>query len=143
MSNEINDLLDMTLDDLEDLPEFKPYPAGVHKVLLSLDTKTVNNHPCVEVSCKLIETMELAEPTKDVAPAAGATAGTLCMMDNEYGRGNLKLIVKPIGEALGIAQVKAVVEAAKDLECVIVTSIKVDKNDKTVERMNIKSVMMI
>lgn len=143
MSEDINNLLDMTLDDLEDLPEFKPYPAGAHRVLLTLSTKEVNKHPCVEVACKLIETLELSEPTRDEAPKPGAVANILCMMDNEYGRGNLKMIVGPIGLALGKNNVKDIVESAKNIECIIVTSIKVDKNDKTIERMNIKAVTVV
>ena len=141
--SQIDDLLDITLDDLEDLPEFKPYPAGVHKVLLSMEKKEVNKHPCVEISLKLIETLELAEPTKDEAPKAGATSSVLCMMDNEFGRGNFKLIAIPIGQALSISKAADVVEAAKDIECLVVTTIKIDKLDKSIERMNIKAVSVV
>ncbi len=139
----IDSLLDATLDDLEDLPSFEPYPAGIHKVLISMELKDINGHPSVDVSCKLVETMELAEPTKDEVPVAGSAAGTLCMMDNEYGRGNFKLIATPIGAALGLSSPREVIEACIDIECMIVTTIKLDKNDKTIRRMNIKELEVV
>lgn len=145
MSNEINidDLLDSTLDDLEDLPTFEPYHPGVHKVLISMESKTINNHPTVTVDCELIETVELAEPTKDIAQVAGSKAGTMCMLDNEFGRGAFKLLAKPIGEALNINSPREVIEATKQLEVIIVTFIKLDKDDKTIRRMNIKELMVV
>lgn len=141
--NDTNDLLDQTLDDIADLPEFKPYSAGTHKVLVTFESKSVNNHPCVEVGCKMIETVELAEPTGDEAPAPGATANTLCMLDNEFGAGMFKKLATPIGEALGTANLREIVEQTNDIECVIVSSIKLDKNDKSVERMNIKELYVV
>jgi len=139
----LDNLLDQTLDDIADLPEFKPYPAGAHHALVSFSTKEVNKHPCIEVSCKLIETKELSNPTEDTAPAPGATANILCMLDNEFGAGNFKALAAPIGEALGTGSLREIVEQTTDLECIIITSVKKDKNDPTIERMNIKSLMLV
>lgn len=139
---DIDNLLDSTLDDLEDLPEFKPYPAGVHRVQVSLETKEVGGHPSVEVACKLLETAELANPTSDTVPADGSEASMLCMLDNEFGRGALKLVAKPIGEALGTGVIREVIEQAKDIECMIVTSVRKNK-DTGAEYLNIKELQVV
>lgn len=139
----VDDILDATLDDLEDLPTFQPFPAGVHKVLLTLESKEVNKHPCIEVNCKMIETLELSEPTQDTAPVPGSVANTLCMLDNEFGRGNFKMVASALAEILGTRNNREIVDGAKDIECLIVTSIKTDKSDPSVKRMNIKEVQAV
>jgi len=141
--SEIDNLLDATLDDLEDLPTFEPFPAGVHRALVSMNEKEVNGHQSIEVSCKMVETIELAEPTKAEAPKAGSEASVLCMLDNEFGRGNFKALAKPLGAAFGTISNREIVEQTKDIECLIVTSLKQDKNDKTVFRMNIKELEVV
>ena len=107
-----------------------------------MSMKEVNGHPSVDVACKMIETVELANPTQDTAPEAGSEAGTLCMLDNEFGRGNLKLLATPIGAQLGTSSIREVVEGCKDIECVIVTAIKHDKKND-VNRMNIKELHVV
>jgi len=139
----MNALLDQTLDDIADLPEFKAYPPGVHKILFTFDTKEVNGHPCVEGACKMIETLELAEPTRDVAPTPGAVASVLYHLDNEFGAGAFKLIAAPIGEMLGTRSNREIVEQTKNLECVIVTAYKANKEDKEKPYMNIKELMFV
>lgn len=145
MSEDVNveNLLDMTLDELEDLPEFKPYPAGVHKVLVSLEQKEVGGHPSVEVACKMIETVELANPTTDQAPAAGSEASMLCMLDNEFGRGALKAVATPIGVAMGVGVIREVIEQANDIECIIVSSIRPKKDDPDTVYLNIKELEVV
>lgn len=141
MSN-LDNLLDLTLDDLADLPEFKPFSAGVHQVLATMDTKEVGGKPCVELSFKLIETAEKANP-QDPDSNAGDTASTLFMLDNEFGLGNLKNCATPIAVALGCSSIRDVVEQCKDVECLIVTSIRVDKNDPDKKYMQVKELNVV
>jgi hypothetical protein len=140
--SDIDNLLDATLDDIADLPEFKPYPAGVHRVLVTFETKEVNKEFCIEVNCKLIETIELPELGEE-APEPGATANVLCMMSNEFSAGKFKKMAKPIGEALGTRSLREIVEQTKDLECIILTSIRVDKEDKDKKYMNIQDLQVV
>lgn len=140
---DIDNLLDQTLDDIADLPEFKAFPPGTHKALVSFNTKEVNKHPSIEVNCKLIETAELAEPTRDEAPNPGATASVLCMMDNEFGAGNFKALAKPIGEALGTGNLREIVDQTKDLECLIITTYRKNDTDKDKPYMNIKELYVV
>lgn len=101
----IDALLDGTLDDLTDLPEFKPYPVGTHAVVLTVVDKTavkdrVNGHPGFEIKMKAIETLELANP--DDAPlVAGAETSVLYLLDNPIGQGSFKKLLASAAEHFG------------------------------------------
>ena len=131
MTIESTDILDMTLDDLEDMPTFEPYPAGAHRALVTLETKVVNDVQAVEAKFKLMENLELAEPLKDgVKPLEeGAETSVLCQLNNEWGRGTLKMIATPIGQMLGIASIKDVIEECNDIEVIIVSTVQIGKKD--------------
>ena len=101
MSEMLNDLLDANLDDLADLPEFGIYPSGVHRVIINWESKEVNKHPSMEMKMKLIETVELANPAEDQPVAAGTESSSLFMLDNEFGQGAFKQIMKVLAGACG------------------------------------------
>ena len=129
-SMDIDDILDMELDDLEDMPSFSPYPVGVHLCKVSMEIKEVNDKPCVEVSLKAIETKELAnssdEPLKE-----GDETNVLCMLDNEFGRGSLKAIAAAFKEYVGSGNTRAIIEGVTDVECLVATKIRVNKKTDT------------
>ena len=98
-------LLDGTLDDLADLPEFKPFPVGTHAVVLTIINKTapkdrVNNHPGFEVKMKAVETLELANPD-DTSLVAGAETSVLYLLDNPIGQGSFKKLLASAAEHFG------------------------------------------
>ena len=129
MSDMLNDLLDANLDDLADLPEFGVFPAGVHKVVIKFESKEVNKHPCLELQMTAIETEELSNP-EDTPLTQGAGGSVLFMLDNEFGQGKLKSIIKPLAAATGQSSLRAIVEAANGMEVSVVTKIRQNK-DKT------------
>lgn len=139
MSESLDQLLDETLDDLEDLPSFQAYPVGVHKVLATLDLKEINDKPCVELSFKYIENVELTS-SSDEAPVEGDTSSTLFMLDNEYGRGNLKLTLASFAEFANTRVNREIIEAVVDVECVIITSLTKNKNDPDKPYLNVKEI---
>jgi hypothetical protein len=130
-NNQTNDvldsILDSSLDDLSDLPEFAVFPAGVHKVTLKFESKMVNDHPAVEMGMTLVDTLEMSN--SDEQPlAAGAESSVLFMLDNEFGQGKLKLIAKPLAEHFGVGNIKAVMEAANGMEVVVTTKVRQNKD---------------
>lgn len=127
MSDMLNDLLDANLDDLADLPEFGVFPAGVHKVVISWEQKTVNNHPSIELKMKAIETEELSNP-EDTPLTAGAEGSVLFMLDNEFGQGKLKQIIKPLAGATGQGQLRGIIEASNGMEVSVVTKVRQNKD---------------
>lgn len=138
-SPELDALLDATLDDLADMPEFLKYPAGAHKVIIiGFTQKVVNKHPSFELGMKLVETLELADPT-DAPVAPGTETAVLYMMDNEIGQGSFKDVIKPIGAALGTGSMREILEGAKGMEVVVVTKIQPKKDDPEVKYMKIVS----
>lgn len=137
------DLLDATLDDIDDLPEFGNYPPGAHKVLITLDPKVVNKNPCVEAAFKYVECVELSEPTKDEAPKEGAVASVLFQLNNEFGAGLFKKLATPLGAAFGTRSNREIVDQTKDIEVVMITGLRADKNDKEKFYMTIKELAVV
>ena len=139
----IDDLLDCTLDDLEDLPEFKPFPVGAHKVLITLELKTINNKQCVELDMRAVETLELVKPAEDEPIKEGDSTSTAYFMDNEFGRGALKKVSIPLAEALGTGTIRELIDACKDVECIVITTLRKDKNDPDKFYTNIKELSVV
>lgn len=128
----LDSLLDSTLDDLADLPEFKPYPNGAHQVTIAFEKKTVNKHPAVELKMTAISTLELSEPT-DAPLEKGSESSVLYMLDNEMGQGKFKEIIKILSAHFGAGKKNAeYIEEAKGLQCTVVTKKRSNK-DKTAE----------
>ncbi len=127
----IDDLMDMSLDDLKDLPAFEVPPVGHYKLNLSLAFKEVNDKQCIEASFEVQETMELGDPA--AAPCApGTKFSTLFQLANEFGQGAFKELMKPLVEGLSLAGLKvpAVVEKVQNVTIFATIKHRKDKNDK-------------
>jgi hypothetical protein len=138
----LDSLLDSTLDDLADLPEFKNYPIGAHTVLASFSTKMIGEHPAIELSFKYVDVVELQDKN-DVPPVAGDTCSVAYFMDNEMGCGKFKQAAAPFAVALGFTTNREIVEGVKDIECVILTGLRKDKNDKEKFYMDVKEIQVV
>ncbi len=138
--SDINNLLDSSLDDLADLPEFGTYPAGAHKVIIDWEQKEVNKHPSLELKFKLVETLELSNPN-DEPLTPGAEGSVLFMLDNEFGQGKLKNFLKPLGQSLGVSKLSEIVEQSAGMEVTIVTKVRQNK-DKTQSYTDISKVLI-
>ena len=137
----MSDLLDAKLDDLEDLPEFKPFHPGAHKVLATFAEKTINDKAAVELTLKLVETLELSD-TQLKPDEPGTECSMAFFLDNEFARGNLKKCATPFGEALGYGTIREIVEGVKEVECLILTTLRKDKNDPDRFYLNIKEIQI-
>lgn len=131
---DIDSLLDGTLDDLADMPEFKPFPVGTHAVVLTIVDKTakdkrVNGHPGFEVKMKAIETLELAKPD-DTPLVAGAETSVLYLLDNEIGQGSFKKLLATASEHFGAKTNRELIADLQNATVVVVTRQRQNK-DKT------------
>lgn len=124
--SDLSSLLDMQLDQLADLPEFKVYPPGAHKVTVELEAKKIGEHPAVELKMAYREVVELANPTDEV-PAAGTECSVAFMLDNEFGQGNLKRVVTPLAKHFGVSKLDEVAEQLKGMEVTVVTKVRQNK----------------
>ncbi len=142
MSLDLDSILDSSIDDLADLPEFGVYPSGVHRVIINWEQKEVNKHPSMELKMKMVETVELAQPGSDNPVDAGVESSCLFMLDNEFGQGNFKSIIKVLAAATGTSKISEAVEASQGMEVQVVIATKPDKKDPTTMRMNVKKVIV-
>jgi hypothetical protein len=139
-----DDLLDSTLDDLADMPEFKPFAAGAHKVQIFFDpTKKINDLPAVDLKLVCVESVELLNP-EDVPPKAGDFTNVAFMLKkkdgekivrNELAEGQLKEVLKSLAPAFPDAKTnREIMEQANGFEVLVSTGVR--KNDK--DKQNIK-----
>lgn len=131
---DVNSLLDGTLDDLADVPEFKPYPAGSHVVIINWVDKTkkadwINGHPGYELKMKYQEPVELSDATQ-VPPEKNAETSVLYLLDNELGQGKFKQILAVASEKFGAMSNRELIAASQNATCVVVTKQRSNK-DKT------------
>jgi hypothetical protein len=89
---------------------------------------------------KLVETIELTNPT-DQPLAPGAEGSVLFMLDNEFGQGKMKAVMKPLGVAVGLTKISEIVAASKGMEVTIVTKVRQNK-DKTQSYTDIAKVLV-
>lgn len=129
MALDLDALLDGTLDDLADMPSFKPFPAGTHRVTVSVAVKEIQDKAAFEFNCTMLEPLELADPSEEL-PKEGDTASTAFIMGTDFGEGGFKKLASVFVEALQIPNTKrAIVEHVQNVECVIISKVRTDKKD--------------
>lgn len=133
--NDLDSLLDGTLDDLADMPEFKALPAGSHRATIKWDLKEVNEQKCPNLDITVIETVELADATATPA-ATGDTTNVLFMFKkkdgtaNEIGQGQFKAIMKSLAETYGAKSPRDLMTESNGAEVLLTTKVRTDKRDK-------------
>ena len=117
MDDLLNTLLAGTVDDLADMPTFKNFPNGAHKVKFNWEQKKVNEKPSIEFKFVYIEPIELADPATE-APKAGDEASILLMFTNndgtknEFSEGTLKLAANALKERFPGSNLLQILEEA-------------------------------
>lgn len=125
----MSELLDMSINDLADLPEFKPFPAGCHRAILGTGYKKINDKMCFEFTLKALETVELADPN-DQPLVAGAETGVIYQRDNEYAQGKFKPLITELANFHGVSSIGEALEKSNGMEVTVVTKVRWNK-DKT------------
>jgi hypothetical protein len=138
--------MDMSLDDIEDLPGFVVFPSGAYHVVLEngMAQKDINNHKALEAPLKLVEVLEISEPLGEgeEQPKAGDVCTISFMLDNKFGVGKMKEFISPIAKKLGLSTVGDVVNQSKGLHMMIVIKRTYDK-DKDRHYANFKKVELL
>lgn len=132
-SNALDYLLDATLDDLADIPEFKPFPEGAHRVTIQWAEKIVNSLPAMELKLVGIETQELSNPEASPLNKGDETSVVFLFKNkdgtrNEMAEGNFKAILSQLAKHFGITNNRELVTASQNCECLALTKIRKDKN---------------
>lgn len=144
--NSIDSILDATLDDLADMPEFKPFPVGTHACLLTMATKTINKNPAVEWKLTAVETIELTNAT-DAPVKPGDTCNGAFMFvqkdgkPNEMAQGQFKDLLKPLAAHFNTPTNRATLEAIEGGVHVAVTMTQRESGGKVYPVINALSVL--
>lgn len=126
---DIDALLDGTLDDLADFPEFKPYPAGTHKILGTFVMKEINKKKGYELKMAAVETIELSNPS-DEPLSKGAETSVFYDLSNEYAQAAFKKLLAALAPSFPDAKSnRALIEEVKNLELLVVTTLRSGKGD--------------
>jgi hypothetical protein len=137
-SADLDSILDATLDDLADVPEFKPFAAGTHLATLTTETKLIQNKAAVEWKLTLVEVLELANP-EDVPPKAGDTcSGAFIFKNNdgtknELAEGQFKEMLRPLQAHLGTTSNRETLEAAQGVQVAVTMTQRAGKVGSTSE----------
>jgi hypothetical protein len=115
-----DNLLDATLDDLADLPAQGAFPAGVHKasMILSAPTPKPGKRQLIVAKFKHQAVVEMKDPAA-VPPAPGDESTLIINMykkdgsRNEYGEGQLKMLIKPLADGGLSGSTRELIEATK------------------------------
>lgn len=135
----MDDLLDSTLDDLADMPEFKPWEPGSYKVSIKWDYSKYATEKTISVTMKHVETLELNTP--DAVPP---TVGDECKLTffltkadkvdpriklkNEFGEGAWKMFLFALAPSFPGTK-KEIMDASNGAEVGVVTKLRADKRD--------------
>lgn len=139
---DMDDLLDMSIGDLADLPEFKSYPAGAHRVVFDWEKKKVNDQRAIEFKLTALETLELSDPVADVPLEAGTETTVLFQLDNEIAQGKFKPLVTILANHHGVSTTGEALLASKGMEITVVTSVRKDKKDVTKTYTTIENIII-
>ena len=139
---DISSLLDGTLDDLADLPEFKPYPAGAHKVKLHIE-RDAKKKTIYFAKMKYISVEELNN-SEDEVPAVDTETSVRFDMANEYGQGAFKKAFAGLAKQLNLSRLGDILEALRNpQDALVVTDITKDKKNADRVYVNLVEVALV
>lgn len=129
-----------TLDDIDDLPEFKAWPTGAYIVTLTegFEAKVINEHPARELKMELKEVQEIKPEDLNEGeeqPKPGDVCSTLFLLDNETGAGFLKAAAKPLAEFLGTKSLSEIFTKTKGMVCLVMLK-REYKKDKVTKKVD-------
>lgn len=137
---DLDAILDGTLDNLADIPEFAAYPPGSYLIDFSLE-QDKNKKAVFYGRMKVREVKELADPAL-TPPTVGAETGTRFDLTNEFGQGNMKKVLSAAAAKFGKKSNRELIEDLKNpVEALVITDQRPNR-DKTVFYTNIVEIMI-
>ena len=153
---DIDSLLDGTLDDLADAPEFKPYPLGVHKVVINWETKQLDDNKdkskkntIVTLKMKALETIETPAGSEEVcSPGQEENIGFFLVHHSspkamEIGQGAFKEVMKSLAAHYGPKSNRELMAESAGAEVLVTTGLRKDKTDASKKYTKLEKLMVI
>ena len=123
-------LLDMSIDDIDDLPGFEVPVNGVYSLKFWTEVKVVNNKDCVELNFAVIECLEQNDPS-ETATKADTKFSMLIQLGNEIAEGKMKAIILPVAAHFGERNMlKLITDTCSKANGVIITAKVKRRSDK-------------
>ena len=117
---DMDSLLDGTLDQLADVPEFRAYPPGSHQVRIQWEFPKEKKNQIV-LKLHAISTIELND-ANDTPLSEGTMASIQFTMDNEYGQSAFRKIMTALAAHYGAASNRELIEKSQGATCLVVTN---------------------
>lgn len=133
-------LNEMSIDDLEDLPSFEPFPNGAHSVTIKFEPRVIGENPCIIMHATYVEAAQLDEG-EEATTKPGDVYDFMYGLQSDFGQGALKEVLKVVREKTGITEVIPALEAVQDSAALIVTKKRQDK--KGTMRSNLVSIAFL
>lgn len=153
---DIDSLLDGTLDDLADAPEFKPFPIGAHKIVMRWETKQLDDkkaegkkNTMVSLKMKALETIETPAGSDEVcSPGQEENIGFFLVHHSspkamEIGQGAFKEIMKSLAGHYGAKSNRELMADSEGAEALVTTGHRTDKTDKTKKYTTLEKLMIV
>jgi hypothetical protein len=129
--SKLEQLLDKSIDDIDDLPGFEVPNNGMYNLKLNISEKNINQKDCIEAAFEVVECLEQNDPAK--APTTpGTKFSTLFFYENEVGLSKLKEFFIPFCEYLGEKNLmRAIIRMKEEKDLLIAARVKqvVDRKD--------------
>jgi hypothetical protein len=128
------DLLDMDFEAIEDVPGFEVPHNGDYRLRLGAEVKKIKENQCLEISYEVMDTLK---KNNDADPDAvpGTKFSQLFSLQGEPEKvkkalGYAKLLLKPIGEAVGEGNLMVLVrDHLPGMICTATVKRRADKED--------------
>lgn len=153
---DIDSLLDGTLDDLADAPEFKPYPLGVHRIVMNWETKQLDDkkdsskkNTIVTLKMKAIETVETPAGSEEVcSPGQEENIGFFLVHHSspkamEMGQSQFKEIMKSLAQHYGAKSNRELMAESAGAEALVTTGHRKDKADTSKKYTTVEKLMIV
>lgn len=134
---DMDQLLDGTLEDLADAPEWKEYPPGVHLVeITEIEQFSVGDDGTkrgLKFKFKGKQTLEATDPEKVISEGQVTSLSFFLVHPNEnvvrQGQGQFKEIMAVAAAQYGAAKNSELIEKLKGSEVLLVTDLRAEKVD--------------
>lgn len=125
---DIDALLEGTLDDLADLPEFRPFNPGVYRMTLDWEFDKTKKS-VIYMKFKILETQEEVVPQDGKPMEPGAETNVRLDLSNEFGQGRFKEIMAVAAARYGAKSNRELLAELKGNEILGATKHNVNKKD--------------
>lgn len=142
--DEINAYLNSSISDLAELPEFVPFPAGLHMCVMDYEVRKLGDDPAFCLKLTGQETVELSDPDNDKPIEAGHEVELSFNLNNEFGQGRLRQLAEKFAIQQGLdpatTPIGVAMEPFKGATLGFLTTVRVDKKDPSKKYTQIKDI---